>query len=81
MNEIKSVVTFCEYGRIRVNLRSIIDKKGITKNKLAKMTGTRFEVVNKWCNGEIERIDADVLARFCYVLDCDVCDIIKYEAE
>ncbi|MBQ8209288.1 MAG: helix-turn-helix transcriptional regulator [Clostridia bacterium] len=80
MSEIKPVVTFCEYGKVKINLRSIIDAKGITKNKLAKMTGTRFEVVSKWCSGDIERIDADVLARFCYVLDCDVCDIIKYEA-
>lgn len=79
MNEIKPIVTICEYGKIRINLRSILEEKGVTRNQLAKLTSTRFEVVNKWYEGEVERIDADVLARFCYVLGCEISDIIKYE--
>lgn len=44
------------------------------------MTNIRFEVINKWYSGEVERIDSDVLARFCYVLECKIEDIIEYEA-
>lgn len=79
MDKIKPIVTICEYGRIKINLRNILEEKGVTRNQLAKLTSTRFEVVNKWYDGDVERIDADVLARFCYVLDCQVSDIIKYE--
>ncbi len=79
MDKIKPIVTICQYGKIRINLRSVLEEKGITRNQLAKLTSTRFEVVNKWYEGEVERIDADVLARFCYVLGCEVCDMIKYE--
>ncbi len=78
MSEIKSITIIREYGNVKIKLKKIIDKKGITRSRLSKATGTRFEVVDKWYKGEVERIDADILARFCFVLDCKVEDIIEY---
>lgn len=79
MSDIKSVTTMCEYGKIKIKLCNIMTEKNLTRYQLSKMTNTRFEVVNKWYNGEVERIDSDVLARFCYVLDCKIEDLIEYE--
>ena len=79
MKDLKTIVTVCDYGKIKINLSSILKEKGISRNQLSKLTDTRFEVVNNWYTDNVERIDADVLARFCYALDCDVSDIIKYE--
>lgn len=79
MKNLKPVVTVCDYGKIKIKLSDILEEKGISRNQLSKLTDTRFEVVNKWYTGDVERIDADVLARFCYALGCDVSDIIKYE--
>lgn len=79
MKDLKPIVTVCNYGKIKINLSAILEEKEISRNQLSKLTDTRFEVVNKWYTGDVERIDADVLARFCYALDCDVSDIIKYE--
>ena len=59
-------------------LKELLEEKGITRYRLAKLADTRFEVVEKWCSGSVERIDSDVLARFCYILDCEIADIIKY---
>ena len=59
-------------------MKEIIEERGITRYRLAKLADTRFEVVEKWCSGTVERIDSDVLARFCYILDCEITDIIKY---
>lgn len=78
MDKIKQIATICEYGKIKVNLKSLMEEKGLTRYQLAKITNTRFEVVNKWYSGEVERIDSDVLARFCYTLNCKVEDILKY---
>ena len=55
-----------------------MDEKGITRNSLARAINARFEVINKWYNGNVEKIDADILARICFVLDCEPVDIIKY---
>lgn len=78
MEELRSVVNTASYGNITIHLKELIEAKGITRYRLAKLTGTRFEVVEKWCSGTVERIDADILARFCFILKCDVCDIIQY---
>jgi len=78
MSELRSVVNIGSHGKISINLKELIEEKGITRYRLAKLADTRFEVVEKWCSGTVERIDSDVLARFCYILDCEVTDIIKY---
>ena len=67
-----------DYGYIQISLKDIMDKKGVTRNALARAINARFEVVDKWYNGHVEKIDADVLARICYVLECEPKDVIKY---
>ena len=80
MDELRSVVNLSSYGNISVHLKELIEEKGITRYRLAKLADTRFEVVEKWCSGTVERIDCDVLARFCYILDCQITDILQYNA-
>lgn len=77
----KSVITINEYGKINLRLREIMDSKNITRNYLARVSNTRFEVINKWYNNEVEKMDLDILARICYVLECSPADIIKYDNE
>ena len=74
----KEIYTLNEYGRIEIHLKEIMDKKGISRNALARAINTRFEVIDKWYHGHVEKIDADILARICYVLDCSPNDIIIY---
>lgn len=76
----KKVVSINDYGKIRITLKDVMDKQNISRNALARAIDARFEVVNKWYNGNVEKIDADVLARICYVLECTPKDIIQYEA-
>lgn len=78
MNETKSVISINEYGKINIELKKLIDEKKITRNRLAKSSNTRFEVIDKWCENNVEKLDLDVLARICYVLECEPSDIIKY---
>ena len=79
MNDSKSVFAIKDYGKISLHLKEIMDSKKITRNYLAKVSNTRFEVINKWYNNEVEKMDLDILARICYVLECSPADIIKYE--
>lgn len=79
VKELRSVVNLNSYGKITVRLKELIEERGITRYRLAKLADTRFEVVEKWCSGTVERIDSDVLARFCYILDCEITDIIQYD--
>jgi len=74
-----SVFISINYGKVVFSFDKIMDKKQITRNKLANSAGIRFEVADRFYKGNIERMDMDVLARICFVLDCDVGDVIKYE--
>ncbi|KUJ26936.1 Cro/Cl family transcriptional regulator [Christensenella hongkongensis] len=49
----------------------------MTRNKLASLTGVRFEVIDCLYRGDLERIDLDILARVCFVLKCEVKDILE----
>ena len=78
METSKSVIIINDYGKITVDIREIMDSKRMTRNYLAKAANTRFEVIDKWYNGQLEKMDLDVLARICYVLNCSPADIFKY---
>ena len=79
MESNESVLTFREYGKIRIHLRELLEERKMSRNQLARAINSRFEVVDKWYDGELEKIDADILARICFGLQCDVKDIIRYE--
>ena len=72
------VFSMKEYGHVDIQLKEIMEKRGITRNALARATNTRFEVINKWYQGHVEKLDTDVLARICYILDCTPGDIVIY---
>ena len=67
------------YGKVEFNIRKIMKEKNITRNKLAVLTGATYNVINRYYNNDITRLDLDVLARICYVLNCQVSDIIEYK--
>lgn len=74
-----SVYTLKDYGKATIQLKQIIDMKKISRNKLCDMIATNYDLVNRYYNNKVVRIDLDIIARMCYVLDCDINDLIKYE--
>ena len=54
---------------------------GITRYRLAKDIDTGFTVIDKWYQGKVEKLDLDILARICYVLDCEVSELLEYRAD
>ena len=79
MKENRSVVEMRNYGEIHVRLRELLEQRGMNRNALARAANTRFEVVDKWFRDDVEKNDADVLARFCFVLNCRVEEILEYK--
>ncbi len=50
MKDMKSIVTFHigEYGKIIVTLSKIMDSRGITRDRLANLTGAKYVVVDRY---------------------------------
>lgn len=58
-----NLYTMNQYGKITIDIKTYMDEKSINRNMLARAINARFEVVDKWYNGRVEKIDADILAR------------------
>lgn len=67
-----------EYGSIHIKLDELIQKSGISKNKLSHRTEMQRTQINNYCNNKITRLDTDVLARLCTVLDCQIGDLLEF---
>lgn len=78
-NKLGSNLLLKDYGYIRIKLGALLKKKGITVYYLSKVSQVNYAVVKRWSsNSKLEKLDADVLARFCYVLKCDLSDIVEF---
>ena len=67
-----------EYGTIKIKLDELIKKEGISKNKLSHKAEMQRSQINNYCNNNITRLDTDVLARICTVLNCNIGDLLEF---
>ncbi len=67
-----------EFGTIRIHLDELIKKAGISKNKLGQRAEMQRSQINRYCNNDVTRLDTDVLARLCTVLDCQIGDLLEF---
>ena len=66
------------YGSIRIKLDELIRRVGISKNKLSHKAEMQRSQINHYCNNTITRLDIDVLARICTVLECEIGDLLEF---
>lgn len=78
MNGYNSIILTRDYGGVKIKLRELMEKNGISRYALARRINVRFEVVDRWYNGNIEKIDLDILARICFTLGCQISDLLEY---
>ena len=67
-----------DYGFIKIKLAELIEKNGISKNKLAHRAEMQRTQINQYCNNEVTRLDTAVLARICSTLDCKIEDLLEF---
>ena len=67
-----------EYGTIRIKLAELIRKSGLSKNKLSHRAEMQRSQINHYCNNTITRLDTQVLARLCAVLECEIGDLLEF---
>lgn len=81
MDSLKGIISYqtVQYGHIRVKLAQAMDSRGITRNHLRTLTGVKYDVITRYYRGEqIERVDLDFLAKVCYVLNCQIGELLEY---
>ena len=80
-NNIAMLDMFGNYGHYVCNLKEAMDKAGISVSKMRKLTGLHHEIVKKYYDDKVVRVDKDVLARMAFVLiayGIDIKNLIEY---
>ena len=82
MESLKSIIQYRteEYGYVKVKLADMLDRRGITRNRLRTLTGVKYEVIDRNYKGVgVAMADLDFLAKVCYVLNCEIGDLLEYQ--
>ncbi len=77
--ENNSIIIYRDYGDIIFDVKTIMDKKGITVNQVVKKTGLHHQVIRRYYEGSVIRYDKDVLSKLCFVIGCNLSDIMNYQ--
>lgn len=76
MSRKKEYQEITTYDIYFVDIKSIMNRKGISQNILSKITGLSINTIRTYYHSKVKRVDLDVLSRICKALNCEVNDII-----
>ncbi len=60
-----NIYTLKDYGKVEIVLKELLSKKGISRNKLSSMIAANYNLVNRYYNNKVIRIDLDIISRIC----------------
>jgi putative transcriptional regulator len=66
------------YGTVRLRLKEIMEKQNISISKLAFRAEMQRTQLKAYMQNDIQRVDLSILSRLCYVLECDITDLLEY---
>ena len=79
-NKVRGIIELKNYGKVEIKLSSIMDQNNITIYQMSKYTDLKYSTVKSYYNNcPITRVDLDVVSKFCYVLNCNIEDILEYK--
>lgn len=67
-----------KYGYLELNIEKILKEKGISKNKLCKELDIPRSNLNRYCQQNFQRIDANLICKLCDYLNIDISELITY---
>lgn len=74
----RELFEYKNYGTIQIDLDRIMNEQGVTTYELSNKANIRFQTIQNLRKNSCSRIDFEVLAKICYMLNCKVEDVIKY---
>ena len=62
---------------VKLTLDKLLERKGITRYQLSKMTEINYQIIDNYYKNKVVRYDSYILSKICEALDCSISDIIK----
>ena len=67
--------------RVRLVIRSLAEKQGVTQKSLSKRSGVTVQLLNRYWNNHVQRVDLDELEKIAIALQVKVGDLIVSDRE
>lgn len=67
-----------ELGEIKIHLDELLEKRNVSLNQLSFRAEMQRTQIRNYRDNKIQRLDTDILLRLCYVLECDLSELIEY---
>lgn len=67
-----------EYGKLIIHLKELLEEREMSKSKFSHRAEMQRTQINNYCNNKVTRLDADVLARICTVLECSISELLEF---
>ena len=77
MSKKKEYTPLLEYDIFYVDIKSIMEEKGISQNILSKITDISINTIRSYYHSNIKRVDLDVISRIVMALDCEINHVLK----
>lgn len=75
----KEEIRFHPVGKVQLFLREYMDDNQITRNALSINADVDYKTVSRYYNNkDVQNVDLNLLAKFCYCMGCDLSDIMRY---
>ena len=68
-------------GMIRLTLDVYLNKIGMSRYRLAKLTRIGFPTIDAYYKNKLTRYDGYILDQICGALNCELSDILHYEKD
>ena len=68
-------------GYITIHLAELLSASGLSKNKFCQRAELQRGQLNSYLGNSVTRLDVDVLARICYILNCNISDLLEYRRD
>lgn len=65
----------------RLRIRELAEKQGINQKELADKSKVSAQLINRYWNYPMQRVDLDALAKIAKALNCKLADLIEVEDE
>ena len=66
-----------DFGKVDVVLNDYLKKHKISRSSLTRKTELQYSQILRYCRNDVQKMDLEILANLCTVLDCNIEDLLK----